>query len=86
MQAFAENLDFEKAQEHKIKLDALEDYQGKSTVVNPKIRDVDVFSIETDEKQAFVNYLKVVNGAIINTYTLEMTQNLDDEKKDLLER
>ncbi len=85
MQAFAENLDFEKAQEHKIKLDALEDYQGRSTVVNPKIRDVDVFSIETDEKQAFVNYLKVVNGAIINTYTLEMTQNLDDEKKDLLE-
>lgn len=85
MQAFAENLDFEKAQEHKIKLDALEDYQGKSTVVNPKIKDVDVFSIETDEKNAFVNYLKVVNGAIINTYTLEMTQNLDDEKKDLLE-
>ena len=85
MQAFAENLDFEKAQEHKIKLDALEDYQGKSTVVNPKIKDVDVFSIETDEKNAFVNYLKVVNGAIINTYTLEMTQNLNDEKKDLLE-
>lgn len=85
MQEFAENLDFEKAQEHKIKLDALEDYQGKSTVVNPKIRDVDVFSIETDEKQAFVNYLKVINGAIINTYTLEMTQNLDDEKVDLLE-
>ena len=85
MQTFAENLDFEKAQEHKIKLDALEDYQGKSTVVNPKIRDVDVFSIETNEKLAFVNYLKVVNGAIINTYTLEMTQNLDDDKADLLE-
>jgi excinuclease ABC subunit C len=85
MQEFAENLDFEKAQEHKIKLDALEDYQGKSTVVNPKIQDVDVFSIETDEKYAFVNYLKVVNGAIINTYTLEMTQNLNEEKVDLLE-
>lgn len=85
MQEFAENLEFEKAQEHKIKLNALEDYQGKSTVANPKIRDVDVFSIETDEKMAYVNYLKVVNGAIINTYTLEMTPNLDDEKQDLLE-
>ncbi len=85
MQEFAENLDFEKAQEHKIKLDAFEDYQGKSTVVNPKIRDVDVFSIETDEKMAYVNYLKIINGAIINTYTLEMTQNLDDDKVDLLE-
>lgn len=85
MQGFAENLDFEKAQEHKVKLNSLEDYQGKSTVVNPKIQDVDVFSIETDEKFAFVNYLKVVNGAIINTYTLEMTQNLNDEKVGLLE-
>jgi excinuclease ABC subunit C len=84
MQEFAADLEFEKAQEHKIKLDALEDYQGKSTVVNPKIQDVDVFSIETDEKLAYVNYLKVVNGAIINTYTLEMSPNLNDQKVDLL--
>jgi excinuclease ABC subunit C len=85
MQAFAEALEFERAFEHKIKLDALEDYQGKSTVVNPKIKDVDVFSIETDEKMAYVNYLKVVNGVLINTYTLELTPNLDEEKQDLLE-
>ncbi len=85
MQTFSENLEFEKALEHKIKLDALKDYQGKSTVANPKIRDVDVFSITVDEKLAYVNYLKVVNGAIINTYTLEMTPNLDDNKVDLLQ-
>jgi excinuclease ABC subunit C len=85
MLEFSENLEFEKALEHKIKLDALKDYQGKSTVANPKIRDVDIFSITVDEKLAYVNYLKVVNGAIINTYTLEMTPNLNDNKVDLLE-
>lgn len=84
MQEYVENLEFEKAQEVKEKLDAFVDYQGKSTVVNPKIHDVDVFSIEQDEKMAYVNYLKVANGAIINAYTQELTQNLNDDKKDLL--
>jgi excinuclease ABC subunit C len=84
MQQYVENLEFEKAQDIKEKLDAFEDYQGKSTVVNPNIHDVDVFSIEQDEKMAYVNYLKVANGAIINTYTQELTQNLNDDKKDLL--
>ena len=85
MQQHAENLEFEKAQQIKAKLTAFEDYQGKSTVVSTTIRDVDVFSIATDEKQAYVNYIKVVNGAIINTFTLEMTKNLDEEERDLLE-
>ncbi len=84
MQEYVENLEFEKAQEIKEKLDAFEDYQGKSTVVNPNIYDVDVFSIEQDEKMAYVNYLKVVNGAIINTYTQELTQNLNNDKSDIL--
>ncbi|RMF25512.1 MAG: excinuclease ABC subunit C, partial [Bacteroidetes bacterium] len=66
MQRYAEALQFEKAQEIKEKLGALEDYQGKSTVVSTTIRDVDVFSIADDDKHAYVNYLKVVNGAIIN--------------------
>lgn len=60
----AAEMKFEQAQVLKEKL-ALEDYQGKSTVVNPNIHDVDVFAIADDEKEAFVNYLKVVNGAII---------------------
>lgn len=84
MAQYAENLEFEKAQDIKIKLSAFEDYQGKSTVVSTTIRDVDVFAIATDEKSAYVNYLKVVNGAIINTYTQEMIKNLDDDEKDLL--
>ncbi len=84
MQQHAENLEFEKAQRIKEKLEAFEDYQSKSTVVSTTIRDVDVFSIASDEKNAYVNYLKVVNGAIINTYTQEMTKNLDDDEADLL--
>jgi excinuclease ABC subunit C len=85
MQHHAENLKFEKAQQAKDKLDAFEDYQGKSTVVSTTIRDVDVFSIATDEKIAYVNYLKVIDGAVINTYTQEMVKNLDEKEKDLLE-
>ena len=85
MKQFAENLEFEKAQKIKDKLSAFEDYQGKSTVVSTTIRDVDVFSIASDEKQAYVNYLKVVNGALMNTYTQEMTQNLDNDEQELLE-
>lgn len=84
MARHAENLEFEKAQIIKNKLMAFEDYQGKSTVVSTTIRDVDVFAIATDEKSAYVNYLKVVNGAIINTYTQELIKNLDDDEKDLL--
>lgn len=84
MKNLAANLEFEKAQQLKDKLLAFEDYQGKSTVVSTTIRDVDVFSIATDEKLAFVNYLKIVNGAIINTYTQEMVKNLDTEEADLL--
>ncbi len=80
----AENLEFEKAQQIKEKLTVFEDYQSKSTVVSTTIRDVDVFSIASDEKLAYVNYIKVVNGAIINTYTQELVKNLDDDEKDLL--
>ncbi len=84
MQRYAENMQFEQAQLLKDKLGLFEDYQGKSTVVNPNIRDVDVFSIASDEKEAFVNYMKVVNGALINTYTLTLTKNLDEEPETLL--
>ena len=84
MQRMAEAMQFEQAQLLKEKLLLFEDYQGKSTVVNPSIRDVDVFSIADDEKEAFVNYLKVVNGAIINTYTLTLTKNLDEDREMML--
>lgn len=84
MQKHAENLEFEKAQILKQKLQAFEDYQGKSTVVSTSIRDVDVFTIASDDKNAYVNFIKVVNGAIINTYTQEMMKNLDEDENDLL--
>lgn len=81
MQYYAEHLQFERAQQIKEKLTAFEDYQGKSTVVSTTIRDLDVFSIATDDQQAYVNYLKVVNGAIIHTHTQELIKNLDDEEE-----
>lgn len=84
MQGHAENLEFEKAQLIKDKLLAFEDYQGKSTVVSNTIRDVDVFSIISNEKEAFVNYLKVVDGAIIHIHTQELVKNLDEEEADIL--
>ena len=85
MQHHAENLEFEKAQLLKEKLTAFEDYQSKSTVVSTSIRDVDVFAIASTEKEAYVNYLRVVNGAIIHTHTQELIRNLEDEEdSDLL--
>lgn len=85
MQTHAMNLEFEKAQQIKDKLSAFEDYQSKSTVVSNTIRDVDVFSIASDEKEAYVNYMKVVNGAIIHTHIQELVKNLDDDSEgDLL--
>lgn len=84
MNRYATNLDFEKAQQMKDKLIAFEDYQAKSTVVNINIRDVDVFYIESNETTAFVNYLKIIDGSIVNTHTLELIKNLDDDDNDLL--
>ena len=84
MQRFAENLQFELAQQMKEKLTLFEDYQGKSTVVNPNIKDVDVFAIAGDEKEAFVNFMKVVNGALIQTYTMTLTKNLNEDQETLL--
>ena len=84
MMRAAEDMRFEHAHTLKEKLTLFEDYQGKSTVVNPAIRDVDVFSIADDDKEAIVNYLKVINGAIIHTYTLTLTKNLDEDRETLL--
>jgi len=84
MTAFADNLEFEKAQIAKENLDLLKEYQIKSTVVSPSLRNVDVFSIIDDEKNAFVNFLKVVNGSIIQVHTAEIKKKLDETKEDIL--
>jgi excinuclease ABC subunit C len=81
---FSEHMEFEQAQEWKEKLDALTDYQSKSTVVSPKLLDLDVFSIDTDDKTAYVNYIKIVHGSIIHTETVEITKNLTDSREDIL--
>lgn len=78
-------LNFELAAELKDKLDQLERYQSKSTVVNPKIHNVDVFSMIEDKELVYVNYFKVSNGAIIQGHTIEMKKKLDESKNDLLE-
>lgn len=84
MKEHAKSMAFEKAQAIKDKLMLFEDYQSKSTVVSQQIRDVDVFHIATNEKYAYVNYIKVVRGAIINTHTIEMAKNLNQEDDQLL--
>src|ERR1700745_3487829 len=78
------NLNFEQAHKLKSKFDLLEKYQSKSTVVNSSITDVDVFSIASDEKYAFVNFLKVMNGTIIQTQTIELKKRLDESDQELL--
>lgn len=78
------DLNFELSHQLKSKYDLLEHYQSKSTIVNSSISDVDVFSIATDEKQAFVNFLKVMNGTVIQTQTLEIKKRLDETEEELL--
>lgn len=75
---------FEEANKLKEKIEVLSRYQSKSTIVNSSIHDVEVFSIVSDEKEAFVNYLKVVKGAIIQAHTVEIRKKLDEEDEDLL--
>ena len=80
----AEELNFELAHNYQRKLTILEKYQSKSTVVNSAITNVDVVSIASDERYAFVNYLKVMNGSIIQTQTIEIKKRLDESDEELL--
>ena len=85
MKEFAESLQFEDAQRIKEKIDVLENYQAKSTIVNPKINNVDVFSIISDEGYAYVNFLQISYGSIIRSHTLEIKKKLEETDKELLE-
>ncbi|MBK8243129.1 MAG: excinuclease ABC subunit C [Saprospiraceae bacterium] len=84
MNKYAETLDFEKAQLWKLKLSAFEDYQSKSTVVSHTIQDVDVFSVASDDETVYINFMKVIQGAINQTITIEATKNLDDDLAKIL--
>lgn len=85
MQAHAEKMEFEDAQRLKDKIDILEKYQAKSTVVNPKINNVDVFSVMSDEGYGYVNFLQLSHGAIIRSHTIEMKKKLAESDRELLE-
>jgi excinuclease ABC subunit C len=85
MKQFSVNMQFEDAQKIKEKIDILENYQAKSTIVNPKISNVDVFSIVSDESYGYINFLQLSYGSIIRSHTLEIKKKLNESDQELLE-
>ncbi len=84
MQIHVDKLEFEQAQDLKEKLTYFEDFQSKSTVVSTTIDDLDVFALKINEEFGFVTYLKIIDGAIINSDTIEIKLNAESEKKSIL--
>ena len=84
MKDHAAAMEFEDAQRIKEKLTVLENYQAKSTIVNPKINNVDVCSIVSDESYGYVNFLQLSYGSIVRSHTLEMKKKLDESDEELL--
>jgi excinuclease ABC subunit C len=85
MHQLAQDMQFEEAQKIKEKIEVLQNYQSRSTVLNPKIANIDVFSIISDETMAYVNFLQIAHGAIIRSHTLELKKKLDEPDQELLE-
>ena len=85
MKAYAQEMAFEKAQWVKEKIEDLKNFQAKSTVVNPKINRVDVFSVFSDESYGYVNYLQIAYGSIVRSHTLEIKKKLDESDAALLQ-
>jgi len=84
MNAFADEFEFEKAQVVKEKIEILEKYRSKSTIVNPKIHNVDVVSLVNSVNHSYINYLKVVNGSIVQAHTVEVRKKLDESDLEIL--
>ena len=84
MQSLAAELRFEEAQTIKEKYEVIENYRSKSTVVPPMLHNIDVFSLIEDERSAYVNYLHIGNGAIVQAYTFEYKKRLEETKEELL--
>ena len=85
MDAYAAAMEFEKAQTVKEKIESLTNYQAKSTIVNSKINNVDVFSIISDESYGYINFIQVSHGAIVRSHTLEIKKKLDESDATLLQ-
>ncbi len=84
MMYYAEKWEFEKAQIIKEKIEILETFKGKSVVVNPEITNCDVFAINTEDDAAYINFLRIVEGSIIQAFTLELVKIVDLSQEDLL--
>ncbi len=84
MEEHALNMEYEEAQKIKEKLEILKNYQSKSTIVNPKINNVDVFSIVTDDQYGYVNFLQLSFGSIIRSNTLEIKKKLEETPEEIL--
>ncbi|HQH18682.1 MAG TPA: excinuclease ABC subunit UvrC [Bacteroidales bacterium] len=84
MKKYSEELQYEKAQVVKEKIELMEKYQSKSTMVNPAISNVDVFSVVSNETHGYVNFLKVIDGAIIQTHSVEIKKKLEEPDEELL--
>ncbi len=84
MLSYASNLNFEKAQDLKEKIEILQNYQSKSTIVSPKIKNLDVFSILSDDDYAYINYFNINNGSIIQSYNLEVKKKLQEKDQEIL--
>jgi excinuclease ABC subunit C len=81
---YSKNLRFEEAQKIKEKIDLLSKYKSRSAVVSSTIKDVDVYAMTQDIDDTYVNYLKVVDGAVIQSYTLDLKSRVNEEKESLL--
>lgn len=84
MQALAAELRFEEAQEIKEKYEVIENYRSKSTVVTPMLHNIDVFTLAENENSAYINFMHIGNGAIVQAYTFEYKKKLDESKEELL--
>lgn len=84
MKAHADKLEFEKAQQYKEKIEALQHYQARSTVVNPKLGNVAVFSLVPEPDRVFINFMEIGNGAIVRARNLELKRRWDESDAELL--
>jgi excinuclease ABC subunit C len=85
MTEFANRYEFELAQEVKEKIEVLSMFQAKSTIVHPSIHDVDIFSIASDPQAGYVNFMKVSNGVIVQSYTTEVKKRMEETDVEMLE-
>ncbi|MBV6404561.1 MAG: excinuclease ABC subunit UvrC [Flavobacteriales bacterium] len=85
MQVHAEKLEFEQAEEMRVQIEQLEKYQARSTVVSPTVGDVDVFGLARNTQSTFVNYMRVIDGAVVHGVTVELKRRLDEPDEEVLQ-